>query len=53
MNEEVLKRLLTPLTDEEAKALPLVTRKELEEAIAKVDRALRWQRVGCYQVVAK
>jgi len=53
MNEEVLKRLLTPLTDEEAKDIKLVTREELDEAIGRVDRALRGQPSGYYQIMAK
>lgn len=40
MQDEAMRRLLTPLTDEEAANVKLVTRQEIAEAIARVDRAL-------------
>lgn len=41
MQDEALRRLLTPLTDEEAADIKLITREEIAEACARVDRAMK------------
>jgi hypothetical protein len=44
MDEAVRKRLLEPMTDEQAESLRLVGREEIDEALRKIDRALGLRR---------